>query len=281
MVRRADYRTPSPATDLEGNCVPLIYNGDPSNKLDVVFIASHFYAEVGPGSHFAADVELFLSRFYAFPQFAANIAKFNFYRLDVLDENDTCREVSSNPVCSRTKLIEMAQNCLGFDPGNNDQIIVLFDDEATNLIASRAEPNVAYMSADLGGVAWIIHEFGHSFGGLGDEYNNGSTARIDPPYLNCASLTPGFTCSDKWGDLMDQNGVGCFQGCGASNWYRPTNLGCVMNHPAVDHHCAVCSRHVDSLLPSTAMSPFLSALSLPSPWIWVLNSRGISLRTRG
>lgn len=244
-------------------CVRLDYHGDPATKLDVVFIATHFYPEVGPGSKFATDVELMKEKFYSFPQFADNISKFNFYRLDIRDPEDECKEVMGNPVCSnKTKIINMAKTCPGFDLKNNDQIIIMFDKDNGNFIYGRATPNTVYMPSD--GQALMIHEFGHSFARLGDEYPNGSTATIDPPYPNCASLTPGYTCTDKWGDLIGQNGVGCYQTCGASNWYRPTSLDSVMNHPAINHFCPVSTRVVDKLL-SIYTKP--NTNTLPKPQI--------------
>jgi len=228
-------------------CVPLIYNGDPETKLDVVFIASHFYTEVGPGSIFANDVDKFLEVYHWYPQYADNMEKMNFYRLDYTDPADDCTATGGNPVCyDRDKLRAMASQCTGYDPDNNDQIVVMFNHRNTTLFYARAEAGIAYMPSDSPG--WLMHEFGHSFADLGDEYDSQNWCSVDPRYVNLASRTPGYTCEEKWGDLIGYRGVGCFWGGPCVGWYTPTPYDCLMSHPGNDHHCAVCERHVDSLL---------------------------------
>ena len=233
--------------DTCNSCVRLVYNGDPSGKLDVIFIATHFYPETGPGSKFAQDVDLMLVKFFGFPQFADNLTKINFYRVDCIDPYDECYEISQAPLCrNKDKLRALASRCPGYDPQNNDQIVVLFNGDNTPFAAAMAEKGFAYVPSNKH--LFMIHEFGHSFAFLGDEYDKHVSTGVEPQYPNCASQTPGYTCAEKWGDLIGQGGVGCRPGCGYYNWYRPTYSDCMMRDETRDHFCPVCAREVDNLL---------------------------------
>lgn len=236
-----------PPIVIPSNCTKLQYQGQPQNKLDIVFVPVHQYGVVGDGSKFAQDVDNFQQEFYDFPQWADNISKINFYRIDNLDFNDGCQASQQNPICDRQRIIEAASQCLGFDLDNNDQIIILFDQETVPVSYSRAEPdyNMAYVKSDA--PYMMMHEFGHSFAGLGDEYNSGYEATVDPWFPNCASDTAGFTCNEKWGDQMS-NSVGCYEVCGATNWYRPTFSDSVMKNVFLDHFGPVSTEVVEELL---------------------------------
>ncbi len=81
----------------------------------------------------------------------------------------------------------------------------------------------------------LIHELGHSFGGLRDEYTqiNGTSA---PGYPNCAPSLE--KAQEWWGDLVGQGEaqlkVGYFKGCSYNNSnYRPTNSS-IMRGSVVD-----------------------------------------------
>ncbi|MFC1663041.1 hypothetical protein ACFL04_02625 [Patescibacteria group bacterium] len=230
------------------NCTELNVTGDSENRMDIIFIATHFYPDIGPDSKFASDVELMKSKFNTFPKFAGSLDKINFYRVDDIDPNDECYEIGMNPVClNKTKLINMASQCAGYDQNNNDQIVVLFNGDVAPFGAAIAEKGFAYMPSNM--YLFMIHEFGHSFAGLGDEYDKHvpPTTNLEPEYPNCASTTPGFTCSDKWGDKMG-NGVGCYNTCGYTNWQRPTFNNSVMRDHRTDHFCPVSEEVVSDFL---------------------------------
>jgi hypothetical protein len=253
-------------------CVPLLYNGHPSSKLDVIFVAQHQYPATGAGSKFASDVDALLQRFYDFPQFAANISRFNFWRVDATVPDDSCEEYVYNPICwDIQKVRDIADNCIDFD-WTLDRIIVVFnaDSAVYNYGRGDFDQRAAFMPSNAASI--MIHEFGHAFADLGDEYDSAFPAQVEPHYVNIASLTPGWTCQDKWGDLIGTNGVGCFQNAGATNWYRPTQNDCIMRISSLDHYCPVCGREVDRLLrnyrdgvTSVRISPPMIALSAPYP----------------
>ncbi len=190
-----------------------------------------------------------------FPQFADHIDRFNFHRLDIVDPHDDCYFYQLNPIGDYLRIRdEIVYAFPEFDCDFDglgtglDQIIILFycPDTSECRYARALSQGVIFMPSWHPGV--VIHEFGHSFGGLGDEYNSVYEATVDPWFPNIASMTPGYTCDDKWGHLMHLPGVGCFQNAGATNWYRPTYSDCVMRYISRDHHCPVCSEVVQSHL---------------------------------
>ncbi|MDR0973360.1 MAG: IgA Peptidase M64 [Prevotellaceae bacterium] len=92
----------------------------------------------------------------------------------------------------------------------------------------------------------VVHEFGHSFGGLGDEYyypNDIATAAypldVEPWEQN---ITTRVNFASKWEDMMDVPGVGLFKGGGYSaDVYRPAD-DCRMRTNTASAFCPVCQR---------------------------------------
>jgi hypothetical protein len=230
------------------NCTNIQNNGRADAKLDIVFVPVHQYPDVGDGSKFANDVDNFIEEFYDFPQFADNMQKINFHRIDNLDINDGCESHNQNPICDRNRVVEIASQCSGFDIQNNDQIVVIFDNNTVPVSYARAEPDYNTILVASNRSYYTMHEFGHSFAKLGDEYNYGAPVVVDPWFPNCANDTVGYTCEEKWGDKIGQDGVGCFETCGPTNWYRPTYSDSVMRNIYVDHFDPVSTPLVDNLL---------------------------------
>jgi hypothetical protein len=72
----------------------------------------------------------------------------------------------------------------------------------------------------------VLHEFGHSFGGLADEYDleywlDNSFSDPSEHLANCDVAT-----CPKWSDI---NSASCFTPCGYDNWYRAYN-NTIMTH---------------------------------------------------
>ncbi|MDR3127181.1 MAG: IgA Peptidase M64 [Tannerellaceae bacterium] len=96
----------------------------------------------------------------------------------------------------------------------------------------------------------FVHELGHSFGGLADEYFTSEVAYDNFYALDQEPWEPNITTlvhfEDKWGDLLagsDETGSGVFEGGGYSSKgiYRPSDH-CMMRDYAP--FCPVCSRAI-------------------------------------
>lgn len=91
----------------------------------------------------------------------------------------------------------------------------------------------------------VVHEFGHSFGGLGDEYTYGND---DPMYFPDTepwepNLTTKHDFNEKWADLVKEGKAGLFEGGGYMEkgiWRAYEN--CRMRSNVEPEFCPVCQR---------------------------------------
>lgn len=100
----------------------------------------------------------------------------------------------------------------------------------------------------------VVHEFGHSFGALADEY---STDSYDDPYYFPdvepweENVTTLADFSSKWQDMIDARvpGVGKFEGAGyqAEGVWRPAE-DCRMRTNAAEAFCPVCVRAIEHMI---------------------------------
>ena len=92
----------------------------------------------------------------------------------------------------------------------------------------------------------LVHEFGHAYGGLGDEYfyDDGYEtmypADTEPWEPNLTTLVD---FQSKWADMLSVPGVGVFEGGGyqSKGVWRPAQE-CRMKINEVENFCPVCSR---------------------------------------
>ncbi len=100
----------------------------------------------------------------------------------------------------------------------------------------------------------VVHEFGHSFGALADEYaySNGEDpyyfADVEPWEQN---ITTQADFAAKWQDMMEEGveGVGLFEGAGyqTKGVWRPVD-DCRMRTNAAPEFCPVCQRAITRII---------------------------------
>jgi hypothetical protein len=257
-------------------CSQLAAQSPPDEKLDIVLLPSHYYGlNAGANPQWTADAEAFKERLWGHHFWSGFRSKMNFHRVDVSTADDFYVTPSSEYwVPDQTRIKEFAvERVPSLDFEGNDQIIFIVESEAyandplrtPNIGITRGDPNI--LTIESSRINSLAHEFGHSFGGLGDEY--GSRVSIDIPSRNpnIASDHDGDTCDDKWGDLIGLvieapgtwiedaphlRTVGCHLTTlppSAATWYRPTLEACIMNQ-INDRFpfCPVCARHLESLM---------------------------------
>ena len=112
----------------------------------------------------------------------------------------------------------------------------------------------------------IVHEFGHGFAGLADEYFDSSTSYNDFYNLAVEPWEPNITTlvdfGSKWETMvkkntpvptpteeMYSNKIGVFEGGGyvAKGVYRP-EIDCLMNTFRNDSFCPVCSKAIVDMI---------------------------------
>lgn len=98
----------------------------------------------------------------------------------------------------------------------------------------------------------VVHEFGHSFGGLADEYQYGDpgvySPKVEPWEPN---ITNKRNFAAKWQDMIKDKvpGVGIYEGAGYTEkgMFRPAD-DCRMRTNAADAFCPVCQRALSRLI---------------------------------
>lgn len=112
----------------------------------------------------------------------------------------------------------------------------------------------------------VAHEFGHSFGGLGDEYFYDDDVMTDTYPLDIEPWEPNITTrvdfASKWEDMIpagtpiptpenmkDQSPVGLYEGGGysAKGIYRPA-FDCRMRTNKYPTFCPVCQRSIQNII---------------------------------
>ena len=115
----------------------------------------------------------------------------------------------------------------------------------------------------------VVHEFGHSFGGLGDEYFYVTTDNNDEMHsLTHEPWEPNITTlvdfESKWADMVEEGveiptevtkertenyTVGVYEGGGyrAKGIYRPTDV-CRMRNNTAERFCPVCERAIERVI---------------------------------
>ena len=150
--------TPTPP---KTKCVPLAYNGDPKDKLDVVFVPVNFKGDMDKFRTFVTDA--MNNGFYKTEPFASEKSRINFYYVDS-DEWDFSGSLDSGLTPEFQKAAkEIASVC------PHDNIMVIGNPDKSIALMPVAGRDIAFTySATF--VYYVLHEFGHSFGGLADGY---------------------------------------------------------------------------------------------------------------
>ncbi|MEM3405449.1 MAG: M64 family metallopeptidase [Candidatus Pacearchaeota archaeon] len=173
-----------------GNCNIIKINGEPSDKIDIVFLTDNL-DEV----KLLELSNLYINEIFNFTPFSSAKTKFNFYYIP----NKTTCEINNNFLfCYNKQTIQLASSC------NYDYIFVL--SSRNSIIRSSAYMGIGSININSPKQI-ILHEFGHLFANLADEYVPSS---LPFNQKNCFS-----SCN-----YLHANSYGCYQGCSNNNYFR-------------------------------------------------------------
>jgi hypothetical protein len=195
----------------------LLANGPSDNRIDIVLIGDGYTAaQLGT---FADDVSAFVGRMFAQSPFQTYRPYFNVRYVDVvspqsgadhpeigaaantaLNSTYNCAEIQ-RLICVDTSAVEdVLLRSVG--PDQRDVVIVLVNDpEYGGSGGSLAVSSVHGESAEI-----VLHELGHSFGLLADEYSGGGPTcdnQHEPAEPNVTLMTSRSKI--KWGEWIDAN----------------------------------------------------------------------------
>jgi len=243
-------------------------NGPTDNRYDLVILGDGYQAF--EESRFDADALAVTNHLFSVAPYSTFAQSFNVHTVfrasTQSGANHPDTGVYNNPVYGASYNTGGTPRCLyitntglaladaALAPSSEGRVMVLVNDSRYGGCGGTFA--VSYNGSQMTEVQ--AHEFGHSFGGLADEYG-GSSATYTGPEPGERNVTKDAT-GQKWSAWLGSNGIGVFQGARYYNQglYRPWN-DCLMrslNRPL----CSVCREQI-SLTANSAVS----AIDQPLP----------------
>lgn len=252
--------------------IPLHKAGNSDKCLDVVIVPAG-YTEAEKDKMYA-DLELYAGYFFSKPPFSYAKDKMNIIGIERFDrqsgipglENSTAdyndlgvhyNTFGSERYLMTEQLWNLHDALLG---ASYDQIIILCNSDVYGGGGIYNFYATTYVNHENGFV--LIHEFGHSFAGLADEYSSNDSdaglvsSEVEPWERNITSLK---NFKGKWEDMLDKSTpvptpctkeyekVGVFEGAAyqSKGMYRPYQ-DCLMRSDKP--FCPVCTREIERML---------------------------------
>ena len=254
-----------------------IGNKDYTKAVDIVILPEGYtQAEMGK---FVKDCDFFVKSLFSFAPYDRYRESFNVRGVMVASEESGCT-MPGDHIYKNTAMrfsfwtFDSERYCMSTDNRDirdlagqvpYDQIYILVNTEKYggggiyNFYCSSASSN--NYSADV-----IIHEFGHGFAGLADEYYTDETGYDHMYNLSVEPWEPNITTmvdfSHKWGDMLNkktpvptprepkyEQTIGVFEGGGyePKGMYSP-HMDCLMKTFKGHEFCPVCQRAIERMI---------------------------------
>jgi hypothetical protein len=188
------------------SAVTVINNGPVANRVDLVILGDGYTA--AELNKYATDVEGVINGFFQQEPFREYQRYFNVHRIDVVSNESGADHPELTPPIQRDTALDGAYNCAGIQrlicvnttkvqtiasallsPAARDIILVIVNDTAYG--GSGGAVGVA--SIHPSAIELVLHELGHSFGLLTDEYGGppppACVPSIEPPAANATMQT--------------------------------------------------------------------------------------------
>lgn len=203
----------------DGEVWAVFENGEPAQKVDVLVLGDGYTSSQLP--KYRADVKRLVGALFATEPFHSRQSDFNVWAIDVPSQDSGI----SNPRGESWKNTSLG---LSFNAFDTDRYVLTMENEALREIAGQAPYDAliiifnnrkyggggifnlwATCSADTKPAEYVfVHEFGHSFGGLADEYYTSQVAYenfvspgVEPWEPNITALLDPEHL--KWKDLVE------------------------------------------------------------------------------
>ena len=250
------------------------YNGDPNKIINFVLIGDGYQAN--QLNAYITDAVNLSNYLFSVSPFLEYKDYFNVFAINVPSVDSGANHPGTSPdaSCPSVPLSSVNTCCNStFDYANIHRLLVPQNYSAINNILINNFPlydqtiilvNSPYYGGSGGGNATtslhpaapeiLVHEIGHSFSGLADEYWAGDQYAAEKPNLT-QETNPLLV---KWKNWIGTNGIGIYQHSGttiASTWYRPHNT-CKMRSLSNDF-CAVCKETIIKTIHNVVGSPIL------------------------
>ena len=235
---------------------------DSSNCIHIAFVAEGYTAD--EMEHYLNDCQQAISALFRHEPFKSLQDRFNMIALKSVSEESGTSEPSKG-IWKHTALashfdtfysdrylttlhLKQLHNLLAGTP--YEHIIILVNTEHYGGGGIFNSYNLSYTGGKYF-LPVVVHEFGHSFGGLGDEYAYGND---DPMYFADTepwepNLTTQHRFIGKWEDLVKEGQAGLFEGGGyLTNGVWRGCENCRMRTNEEPDFCIVCRRALTRLI---------------------------------
>jgi len=213
-------------------------NGDSNNRADLVFLSEGYTAS--QLSQFSEDVDNIINGYFDVPPYLEYKKLYNVWRVEAASSvsgagngspintrfgaHFGCYGIARLLCVDETKVTNYINSVM--DSTQADQVVVVVNTQTYG----GAGGTVATMSLAPAAIDLALHEVGHSFGHLADEYTNGTCITSEPTEANATTSSYG----SKWSHWQHASNISAYQGgryC-TSGMYRPT-YDSMMNHLGV------------------------------------------------
>ena len=220
-----------------GEGCELIQGGYDESKINFVFVPSG-YQDYNRFKNDAKNLINGWDSFFEIEPFKSGADNFSFFVVNTTRDFECevgCKNVSTLVCCNGRSVLEEASRC------DYDSIIVLVNSEEE---CGSASYYAKVCSRNSYANTVLVHELGHSFADLADEYVYedyfGDYAVGEVNEINCDKAR-----CQKWQNISD----GCYEGCTYSNLYRSVEKHSIMLdlYPRFND---VCKNHIEELIAS-------------------------------
>ena len=252
-------------------------SGNNDNKVDIVILPEGYSAD--EMDKFRSDCMNFKQNFFSFEPYKSNEDKFNI-RAVIAASKESGTDMPGDNIWINTLLNSTfwtfdSERYLMTDAyftvrdvaanAPYDQIYILINTKKYGGGAIFNFYNTS-INGNASAAKVLIHEFGHGFAGLGDEYDDGSTSYNDIYPQNIEPWEPNITSlanfDSKWKNLLPKSTLvptpidksqplklGVYEGAGyvTKGLYRPTPE-CIMRSFKINDFCPVCSKHINRMI---------------------------------
>ena len=254
-----------------------LISGDPATKIDIVIIPEGYTAT--EMDRFKADCDKFAAGLFTFDPYTRNRDKFNI-RAVLAPSAESGTDIPAEKIWKNTILNS------SFYTFDSERYLMTTDNQDVRNLAANAPYDQIYILVNTtkygGGAIYnlysssvnsnassakiFVHEFGHGFAALADEYDDGSTSFNDMYPLNVEPWEPNITTlakfETKWKGMLATNTpvptpvenkpdmkLGVYEGAGyvAKGIYRPTP-DCLMRTFKGDKFCPVCEKAIQRMI---------------------------------
>lgn len=268
--------------------VSIHHSGDAASKVDLLFIAEGYTAD--EMEKFRKDADKFKKYLFDIEPYRSRINDFNIRVVESLSEE-------SGPDIPHQSIWRNTVLSTSFYTFGIDRYLTAPDHKKIASAASNAHYDALYVIVNTdkyggGGIynfyglsmsdgayeaEVFVHEFGHSFAGLADEYYTSDVAYEEFYNLKNEPWEPNITTlinfGSKWQSMLDpatpvptpaidenRERVGVYEGAGymSKEIYRPY-IDCRMHHNNAPAFCPVCQAAINRMIDYYAQIP-ISAL---------------------